>query len=318
MKISIIIPAFNASSIINLVLDALTHQSYSDFEVILVDDASTDNTVEYSSHFSDRLNLQIHRLSENIGRARARNYGVQKASGELLLFLDADIVPVDDYIKIHLELHQTHLRSVGVGVQRFPSYLNKKPLARYFARRGGAKLKPEQTLPGKYFVSNVASLPKALFEEVGGFNPAFRHWGGEDQELGLRLQKAKMNLTVLPAAVGIHHHLRSLKELRTILVNYGHQGIPIVLQQHPEFAGDLRLEDLHPPDNFPVKKFISLSRRLFTSGIIFTPVFGFSRLFENIYLPSPLITYIIYRSYRQGYLKHLKLKTPNPPARRNP
>ncbi len=94
MKTSIVIPAFNASQTIGLVLHALTKQDVSDFEVILVDDASTDDTVETAGIFTENLDLHIYKLPENVGRARARNFGVEKSTGEIVLLVDSDIEAV--------------------------------------------------------------------------------------------------------------------------------------------------------------------------------------------------------------------------------
>lgn len=303
MDVSIIIPAFNAQSTLGLTLSALTRQHSVDFEVVIVDDASTDRTSEVAVGFVDRLDLHVHRVSENRGRARARNYGMEKSTGQIILLLDSDIEVDPSYVALHRELHGQQNNVVGIGALRFPPPLTRKALGRYYGSRGPARLKPGQPLPGRYFISGLASFPRSLFNEVGGFNEAFRFYG-EDQELGLRFQKAGAHFVYLPEAVGYHHHLRTLPEVVANLEKYGHFGIPIVLKHHPEFASELRLEDLTADvSEYRLKR---VFRRLATNSFFYAPLLEFAKLFESCPLPSLLITYLIYCSYRRGFIQQLR------------
>ncbi|MCX6641615.1 MAG: glycosyltransferase [bacterium] len=299
MNASIVIPAYNAAGSLPLVLNALCRQDFSDFEVIVVDDASTDSTSTIALEHDGCLDLQVIRSAENIGRARARNLGVEKARGEIIFMLDSDVEVKPDYLSIHLQLHASRERTVGVGVLCYPPELAKRALARYYPRRGGAKLKAGQKMPGKYFISCIASLPRELFNEVGGFNPAFRVYGGEDLELGLRLEASGVFFQFLPAAIGIHHHLRRLNEVVKTIELYGRTGIPLILQHHPKFAADLYLDDLIPGNSRSTM--VRLSRRILTSVPVYFPLFQFARLLEFGWLPSPLLTYLHYRSFRKGF-----------------
>ncbi len=302
MTASIVIPAYNASATIGLVLAALTRQDFFDFEVILIDDASTDNTVELAAEFSTKLSLNIHRIEENLGRARARNFGVEKSSGEVVLLLDSDIETISNYVSSHLALHERQSRAVGVGALRYPPHLAKKALARYYSSRGGERLKPGEALPGKAFLSCLASFPRSLFDELGGFHAGFRIYGGEDLELGLRFQKSGAALTYLPSAIGYHHHLRTLKEVVRTLAEYGKHGIPQVLDLHPDFAVQMKLDDLHK-GTFNQKRIL---RTIATSGIFFRPLLEIASAFESNKLPSALLTYLIYCSCRRGYAQSLR------------
>ena len=96
-KISVIIPLFNKGFIISETLQSVLAQTFTDFEIVIVNDGSTDNGFEVVSKFSDnRINLF---QQENKGAAAARNLGIEKATGELIAFLDAD----DYWFPNHLE-----------------------------------------------------------------------------------------------------------------------------------------------------------------------------------------------------------------------
>ena len=86
-KVSVIIPAYNASEYLSQTLESVLVQTYSDFEIILVDDGSTDETDQVIAKYSSHLNLI---QQENKGLSAARNAGLNMAIGEYLVFLDAD------------------------------------------------------------------------------------------------------------------------------------------------------------------------------------------------------------------------------------
>ena len=87
-KISVVIPLYNKGFIISETLESLLAQTFTDFEIVIVNDGSTDNSFEIVSQFTDsRINLF---QQENKGAAAARNLGIEKATGELIAFLDAD------------------------------------------------------------------------------------------------------------------------------------------------------------------------------------------------------------------------------------
>ncbi len=299
MKASVIIPAHDAAHTLPLVLKALSLQDESGFEVILVDDASEDNTERVARQHGGSLDLHIYRSAENLGRARARNLGVEKARGEIILLLDSDIETVPQYVSTHLALYRENAQASGVGSLRYPPHLARRALARYYSSRGAARLHPGEPFPGKYFISCLASFPRRIFEEVGGFDPGFRVYGGEDLELGLKLQKRDVHLQYLPQAVGYHHHLRELKEVMRTLEKYGESGLPLVLKLHPEFARELYLEEL----NAEGRNLHRWWRDLLCTEFFYRPLLGIASLLQNNWLPAPLLTYLHYRAYRAGFCR---------------
>ena len=97
VKISVVIPVFNKGFILNETLNSVLQQTYTNFEIIITNDGSTDNSLEVLSKFNDS---RIHIYSqENKGAAAARNLGIEKSNGEFIAFLDAD----DYWFPNHLE-----------------------------------------------------------------------------------------------------------------------------------------------------------------------------------------------------------------------
>lgn len=99
MKLSIIIPAYNAAKYVERCVNSIISQNYSDAEIILVDDGSTDNTLNICRALSDK-HLNIKALHKNNGGvSSARNFGIDNASGEYLMFVDVDDYLLPDTLK---------------------------------------------------------------------------------------------------------------------------------------------------------------------------------------------------------------------------
>lgn len=88
-KVSVIIPMHNSAKHINQCIDSVLNQSYSNFEIIVIDDASKDNGLEIVKSKNDNR-IKIVELKKNVGAAIARNKGIEVATGELICFLDSD------------------------------------------------------------------------------------------------------------------------------------------------------------------------------------------------------------------------------------
>lgn len=101
MKVSIVIPVFNAEKTIGRTLDTLLSQTMTDFEVIMVDDCSTDKSSEVCQHYS-KSDSRFHyvRQSENMGPAAARNTGMDRMQGDYVTFIDSDDTVENNYLEV--------------------------------------------------------------------------------------------------------------------------------------------------------------------------------------------------------------------------
>ena len=108
MKGTIIIPSYNACERLYNNLLSLNHQDYphDQFEVIVIDNGSADNTAKMLSEFPASFRLKMVRIDENIGIAHGRNQGISKAAGDILIFHDSDMIAEKSFVRKHIEAHQ--------------------------------------------------------------------------------------------------------------------------------------------------------------------------------------------------------------------
>lgn len=124
VKVSIIIPAYNGDRYLAAAIDSILAQTYQNYEIIIVDDGSTDTTPQIARQYGDRLgSTEPHRLRYfsqiNQGVAASRNLGLTKAKGEYIAFLDQDDVFLDDKLSAQVSLleQDAHLGIVNSGWQ---------------------------------------------------------------------------------------------------------------------------------------------------------------------------------------------------------
>lgn len=106
--VTVIIPTFNVAEYIGDALESLRTQTFRDFEVVIIDDCSTDNTVAIAESFSDAFPLSIIKSEKNVGAATARNIGLAASSGEWVTLLDADDTWMPEKLERQIELVRNH------------------------------------------------------------------------------------------------------------------------------------------------------------------------------------------------------------------
>lgn len=102
-KVSIIIPAYNYSNYIKECLDSCLWQTFTDTEIIVIDDASTDNTRSVIESYPSPVKIKLLVLPENRGYSHCKNVGIREATGKYIVHLDADDVLTPESVKIRLE-----------------------------------------------------------------------------------------------------------------------------------------------------------------------------------------------------------------------
>lgn len=183
-KISVIIPAHNSAGYIERLLVSLKNQTFSDFEAIVVDDASSDDTAEVAGRY-----CHVVRMPQNVGAGAARNVGVRASKGNLLAFLDADCVVVEDWLeKLHGDFERNpevaavasqYRGSVGGSfLEKFAFYeLKHRELKKYVGR-----------FVDRIFTCNFACR-RQVFLGVGGFSEGFEGASCEDIKMGYELRR---------------------------------------------------------------------------------------------------------------------------------
>lgn len=236
-QLSIIVPCCNQRQTISALLESLENQSLDsrEFEIIISDDGSTDESIPWLKRYPGPLNLIILE-NQHKGRAGTRNRALEKVQGKYILFLDGDMIAAPGLLSAHLSALKTSENTVYLGkVVPVPSQ-EKEHLAWYRATRGAQKVGPQNPVPPRYFATNNASLPARLLASAGLFNEAYTSWGGEDLEMGYRLAACGAQFRYLPNAVSRHDHPEMLEEYTRKIARYAETGLPVLMANCPAHA----------------------------------------------------------------------------------
>jgi GT2 family glycosyltransferase len=185
MRISVIIPAYNNAAGLPECLDAITRSTGPEDEVIVVDDASTDDTPAAAA----RSGVRVYRAERNSGAGAARNLGARHATGDVLLFIDSDVLVEPDTIGRVRRVLSARPEVVAVfgsydDAPRAPNLVSQfRNLLHHFVHQNG---EPEAST----FWAGCGAVRRPAFETVGGFDIAGYTRAIEDIELGYRLRDA--------------------------------------------------------------------------------------------------------------------------------
>jgi glycosyltransferase involved in cell wall biosynthesis len=190
-RVSVIVAAYNGETFLRPALESVFAQDYDSFEVVFVDDGSTDGTAEIARSFLVRY---LHQ--ENHGLPAARNAGLREARGELVAFADDDDLLPPSKLALQVRYLDEH-PEVGCVLGR----------NEWIVEEGVEAPKLERDpvfgeLGGIQFVS--AMFRRAVLERLGGFDPTYRY--AEDRDLFIRLREHGVEIAVLPEVI-LHKRL---------------------------------------------------------------------------------------------------------------
>ena len=205
------------------------------YEIVVVDDGSTDGTVDwlraYEAEFPHvRLFEQDH-----LGPAAARNFGVEQARGDMIVFIDSDLVVTEVFL-------QAHAQTLQQGQQR----LGSDRLFTYGRVINTCNFENPTSEPYKvtdfsaaYFATGNVAIARHWLEKAGLFDVGFQLYGWEDLELGVRLKQLGLQLIKCPEAVGYHWHppfsLQDIPNLIDKEIQRGRMGV-LFYQKHPTWT----------------------------------------------------------------------------------
>ncbi len=199
-RVSIILPAGNAASSIEDCLRSLVAQQTDGVEILVVDDASADDTAS----LAESMGVRVLRREQNGGPAAARNLGVQHAKGDVLFFVDADVVLHDGAVARVRDCFERNPSLAAV----FGSY-DTEPRARGVVSQYRNLLHHFVHQQGKReastFWAGCGAIRRSAFLQVGGFDAeAFPRPSIEDIELGYRLRDHGYAIAIDPGLQGTH------------------------------------------------------------------------------------------------------------------
>ena len=285
---SLVIPTKNRAEILIQALAHLENLSYprSKFEVLVVNDGSTDDTTLRLEKLQVGYRLRIfHR--EGQGTSATRNFGISQAEGTHILFIDDDVFPCKDLLEYHEEAHRGHLRRLVRGpvinIPGLPLPEGPPNLVYHYSQN--------------YLCTSNASIRKSLLVEAGMFDEGFVRW--EDAELGVRLKQIGVSRHFVLR--GYVYHLKPPISIERQLEYARNDGLSAaqLFQRYPSLRMRLR-SGLHPLNYF-------------RSGLL--TAFPFRKAYES-YLSkkpdgplAPLATSLLAeREYLRSGREHLKNK----------
>lgn len=242
MFFSVVIPFYNRSDALYKCLQSLFLQKfpYSDFEIIVVNDGSTEDFPDIK--IPKKIKLHVIKQN-NSGQAVARNKGLLNATGEYILFLDSDVTASPLLLQEHKNQLIKTPWAASLGNISFPPnsdidlITSKSDLGYYFSEYQDKKL-----LSFIQFITCNIAISRHILIKSGGFSDKFNSYGYEDIELGYRLYKELGTQVIFnKKAKGYHLHKRSFEEFTQQQISLGKSQV-ILCSLHPEIVNHIKLD----------------------------------------------------------------------------
>ena len=238
---SIIVPVYNRPAEVEELAESLTLQTCKDFELILVEDGSTLPCSEVIEKYKEKITVRYF-FKENSGRSLTRNWGMERAEGEYLVFFDSDcVIPPTYFQTVKATLDRQYTDCYGGPDRADESFTDLQKAISFsmtsFLTTGGirgSKKSLEKFTPRTFNMG----FSRKVYREVGGFEDMF----GEDIDLSLRIREAEFTTQLIPDAFVYHKRRVSLKSFYRQVHVFGMARVDLSLM-HP---GSLKAVHLLP------------------------------------------------------------------------
>jgi len=208
---SVIVPVYNRRDEVKDLLESLSQQTLKDFEVLLVEDGSTERCDDIARAYESSIDLHYYHKS-NEGRSIARNYGIERASGSYLVFFDSDcVIPPTYFETLKDELTREYVDCFGGPDAASDSFTDLQKAINYsmtsFLTTGGirgGKVQLEKFTPRSFNMG----YSRKVWETVGGFREMF----SEDIDMSMRIRQAGFSMRLIRPAHVYHKRRTSLKK----------------------------------------------------------------------------------------------------------
>jgi len=234
--VSVIIPTYNRARLIKRAIQSVLNQTYQDFEIIVVDDGSTDNTEEVVKSFNDPR-IRYIRHEKNKGTAAARNTGIKAARGKFIAFQDSDDEWLPEKLEKQMKVFENAPAKVGVVYTGFWRIENNKKIYIPFSwvkqKEGNVH---KELLKGNFIGLPTVLIKKECFRKGGMFDeklPRFQDW-----ELVIRLSKYYNFKCIDEPLVISYYTSDSISANNEALI----KALKLILSKHfDDFAEDKKL-----------------------------------------------------------------------------
>ena len=224
-RASVVVPAYNAQATLGACIESLAHLNYPDYEIIVVDDGSSDSTGEIAA----RAGVQVIH-AEHRGLGSARNRGIEAATGSCVAFIDADARADRDWLYHLVETLMRRSAAAAGGPNFAPP--SGSALAAAIAAAPG---QPHEVRAGDDTLEQVCGcnmiVDKAAARAAGGFDPMFTA-AGDDVDFSWQLGERKLTIANAPAAVVIHERRPTLAAYVAQQRGYG-RGEGLLFRKYP-------------------------------------------------------------------------------------
>ncbi len=229
-RVSVVVASYNGAATLRACVDSLLRLDYPDYEVIVVDDGSTDDTLRITATFP-HPRVRTLRHATNEGLSTARNLGWRAATGDIIAYLDADCRADADWLKYLVE-GLVRLRVAGIGGPNLLPPDDSPVAASVMASPGG----PAHVLFDDRYAEHLPGCNMAFWrwalEAIGGFDPVFRQ-AGDDVDVCWRILREGWKLGFVPAAQVWHHRRSTVRDYLRQQAGYG-AAEALLVNKHPE------------------------------------------------------------------------------------
>lgn len=240
-RFSIIVPVYNRIDEVADLLESLADQTYKDFEVILVEDGSTEPCVDVAKKYSRRIDVKYF-YKDNEGRSIARNYGLERAAGDYFIFFDSDcVIPADYFATLSRCLDRQPLDCFGGPDAAHDSFSDTQKAINYsmtsFLTTGGirgGKVQLEKFTPRTFNMG----FSREVYNRVGGFREMF----SEDIDMSTRIRQAGFSIGLIRDAYVYHKRRVDLKKFARQVYIFGMSRVTLKLL----YPGSLKVVHLLP------------------------------------------------------------------------
>ncbi|MEO5328841.1 MAG: glycosyltransferase [Magnetococcus sp. THC-1_WYH] len=264
MKVSVALIIYNEEKHIKDCLDALLAQSFHDFEIIIINNGSTDKTSQILESYTDER-IKVFLENSRCGLASLRNISIQKASGEYIFFTDGDCIPSHHWIEEGLKILESR-QYIGVEGKTF------------YTSEFGASNFPVESFAGEFMTCNIA-YPRHILKKINYFDTELKR-AYEDRDLAMRLL-AHGRIFFHKEMIVVHQKKRiSIKSLFNHMKRI--ENRVYLIKKHGKTSQNIRFNIVYPKKLFAI--FCPLAILfIFKYNSLYDCVFGFFYYFALCY-----------------------------------
>ena len=298
--LGVVIPTYNRADVLIRCLRHLEAQIWKNFEVVVVDDGSTDGTCRQIEEYAAYTSLSLRYVrQENSGPARARNYAVSLLKSQVCLLIGDDILVSPDFVQQHLTLHRyrPELQVVGLGLTRWNEDGQAVTPFMRWLDSGGFQFAYGDLLNGvsptwqHFYTSNLSLKTEHLRKHP--FDESFPTAAMEDMELGYRMEmRGALEVVFLPTAVAEHLHPTSIPQACRRMIGVG--------------SAAYRFHRLWPEHHQPGSSSAFKQRLrsiLMNEHWVLPALRGAAGWLTQFWCPNPLLKRVLLLHYALGYRK---------------